>query len=155
MCSSSANNQPRITNAKTGQVARQLPEDFNFSQAPLLISVSDQGPMNQPGLDLLQYKLALDIHVMLDIYHRYWNDLKGAMTASSGALFRVMLQFSIYYSVSYGPSGSRAWMQRKIHQTQEFMDRLTAFDKVFTDNLPLICDLNHSPLKTCRNCSMR
>ena len=96
--------------------------------------------MNQPGLDLLQYKLALNIHVMLDIYHRCWNDLKGAMKASSGALFRVMLQFSIFYNVNYGPAGSRAWMQRKIQQTQEFMDRFTAFDKMFTDYVPLICE---------------
>ncbi|CAE6958908.1 unnamed protein product [Symbiodinium sp. CCMP2456] len=137
--------ETRIHNEKTGEFVRQLPDGFNFQNMPLLVSVADQGPNNQPAMDLVQYKLGLNILCMLDVFHRAFNDLKTAMRGSKGRLFRTMLEFSLFFNVNYGPSGSRAWMQRKIQQTKEFAKTYTPHESPFLDYLPRICEERQIP----------
>ena len=64
---------------KSQTASRQLPLGMDITQHPVLISISDQGPLNTPGLDLLQYNLGAYIVVFYDQYHRSWNDVKSAL----------------------------------------------------------------------------
>ena len=61
-----------VFNQKTGEVVRQIPDGMALDQQPVLISVSDQGPLNVPALDMCAYRLKLSMHNQWDCYHRVW-----------------------------------------------------------------------------------
>ena len=63
---------PWIYNLKSSQVVRQIPAGMALDQVPVLISVSDQGPLNVPALDMLVYHLKLSMNNQWDCYHRCW-----------------------------------------------------------------------------------
>ncbi|CAE7544259.1 unnamed protein product, partial [Symbiodinium sp. CCMP2592] len=106
-----------IYNTTTQSIQRQVPTAWSLAKQPLLISVSDQGPLKCPGLDHLQFKLRGFVLPLYDQSHRTWNDLKSAMR--SVKLFRILLQFSILYNMNYGPGGTKAWMAKKQQYAEE------------------------------------
>ncbi|CAE7317379.1 unnamed protein product, partial [Symbiodinium sp. CCMP2592] len=126
-----------IYNTTTQSIQRQVPTAWSLAKQPLLISVSDQGPLNCPGLDHLQFKLRGFVLPLYDQSHRTWNDLKSAMR--SVKLFRILLQFSILYNMNYGPGGTKAWMAKKQQYAEEFRAKQTADGQIFLSYMPYIC----------------
>ena len=124
-----------IYDARSGSVKRQLPADFNFDKIAILISISDQGPLNCPGLDYLQFKLGAMVLPLYDPFHRCWNDLKSALKASG--LFKTVVQYSLVYNLNYGPNGSKTWFQRKRQYAAEFCAKSSAHQEPFLSNLPV------------------
>ena len=116
---------------------KQLPEDLQLEKIPMLLSISDQGPLNGPGLDYLQFRMGLFLYPAYDPYHRCWNDLKAAMRAAS--LFRVMLEYSLVYNLNYGPFGSRAWFLKKKQYASEFVLKHNAHSEPFLSYVPYLC----------------
>ena len=100
-----------VVNSRTGQVQKQIPDNFNILKTPILVSLSDQGGINRSGLDYLVHKKKLSIHVQFDPYHRGWNDVKLCLKASR--LFKCFLSFSLLWNCNYGPFNSREWHQKK------------------------------------------
>ena len=68
-----------VHDAVTDTTVAEIPVGFKASLFPLLVSVSDQGPLNVPGLDMLSYCTRCNIVVIYDIFHRAWNDLKDGL----------------------------------------------------------------------------
>ena len=97
----------------------EIPSTFDATEMPLLISVSDQGPLNLPPLDLLSYKLRAHVVVQYDPYHRAYNDLKDALRKSG--LFRTFLEMSIIFNLNYGPGGTGRWLERKQQTLKEIL----------------------------------
>ena len=58
-----------VQNAKIGQQEAVLPDNFDFSALPILITVADQGPLNVAALDHLQYHRRMAILPRWGIQH--------------------------------------------------------------------------------------
>ena len=129
-----------VVNMKTQQKTRQIPEDFSFLSIPMLISVCDQGPLNVPALDMVVYKLKMTVLNLYDTYHRAWNDVKNSLRQATGSLFKVLLSFSLFFNINYGPAGSRSWMQKKIHNLKDFAANFGPNSEAFLQYLPFICE---------------
>ena len=106
----------------------------------LMVSALQTHLLNLPCMDLCQYKLGLALLPRWDVYHRTWNDVKTALTQSQGQLLKVMLSFSLFYNLNYGPGNSRAWFAKKQAQAKEFLAKHSAHTKPFLDYLPYICE---------------
>ena len=129
-----------VQNSQTGESNPVVPDGFSFADTIVLVSVSDQGPLNLPCMDLCQYKLGLALLPRWDVYHRTWNDVKTALKQSQGQLLKVMLSFSLFYNLNYGPGNSRAWFAKKQAQAKEFLAKHSAHTKPVLDYLPYICE---------------
>ena len=128
-----------ILNKKTGAKQRQVPLGMDWGKLGMLISISDQGPLNCPCLDMMQWKMHMLILPLYDPFHRCWNDIKTALKSCAGRLFRVMLMYALFFNVSYGPSGSKAWFERKRQAAREFLLKHSATSDIFLSYVPHIC----------------
>ena len=125
-----------VVNVKTNEVQMQIPPNIQLSKIPIFTSVSDMGPCNLPSLDMLQYRHGMMVNPLYDPYHRVWNDLKGSLKFSG--LFRTVLEYAMFYNVGYGPSGTKAWHQKRAAHAKEFVRLHTAFEEPFLSFAPHI-----------------
>ena len=125
-----------VYNKQTQQIHKQVPHGLQLGKVNLLTSMSDMGPVNLPCLDLCQYHLGLLITCLYDPYHRVWNDIKAGLRKAS--LFRTMLEFSLFYNVSWGPSGTKRWYEKKKAFAKEFLDLHNADDEPFLSYMPFV-----------------
>ena len=102
-----------IYHQSTGDRKIQMPEDFNFDQQKILVSVTDQGSVNLSVLDYVQHHLKLCVLVAFGRQHRTWNDLKSGMKAAG--FFKTFLSYALVHNINYGPSASKAWFKKKLH----------------------------------------
>ena len=58
---------------RTDTLVRQIPQGIRLDDTPILLSVSDQGPMNVPALDMLTYHAKLCIQCQWDGHRRVWH----------------------------------------------------------------------------------
>ena len=111
-----------FVNTRTGQAQRQVPQQVKLESLPLLVSVSDQGPLNLAALNFLQFSpQALMIQALYDPFHRGWNDLKLALKRASFRGWRAVLELVVFLNVSYGPFGSGTWWYRKRSILESFL----------------------------------
>ena len=133
------NGQFFIEDQRKEQRFPQVPAGLKLNQLPLLISVSDQGPINVAGLDFVQYKLSALVLPMWDSYHRSWNDCKDSLKKSKGQLWKTLLQYALFYNVNYGPANTGGWWARKKSKLAEFLERKSWNEEPFLSYLPFIC----------------
>ena len=67
------------------------------------------------------------------------NDIKLGLKKSKGHLFKVLLQFSLFFNLNFGPCGTKKWMLDKRQKAHEFLQEHTADSDVFKQFLPFIC----------------
>ena len=123
----------------TTSTVRQLPEGLDLQTVPMLLSMSDQGPLNAPGLDHLQFHLGMLILPCYDCYHRCWNDIKASLRSAPGSLFRTLLEYSLVYNLNYGPCGSKAWFSKKVQYAREFLMKNSPHEEPFLSYMPYVC----------------
>ena len=81
------NGRPLVHNTVTQLTYPMVPPALQLSQLPLLVSISDQGPVNVPALNYLMYsEESLLVTSQWDCYHRTWNDLKLAGKRAAGGV---------------------------------------------------------------------
>ena len=127
-----------VQDLQTGQQKAVVPDNFDFSTLPMLITIADQGPLNLPGLDYLQFKHRMVLLPRWDIYHRSWNDMKAAL--KSAKLFKTLLQFSLLYNLNYGPGNTKAWFSRKEALAKEYRLSGSSHQDPFLAYIPHICE---------------
>ena len=125
-----------VHNAATEQAVPELPASFRASAMPILVSISDQGPLNVPALDMLSYKLRAHVIVAWDPYHRAWNDLKDSLRKTG--LFRTFLELAVVFNINYGPSGTGKWFERKAATLRQLLATSSPHAEPFLSFLPMI-----------------
>ena len=126
-----------IKDEESNTLLLQIPCAFDINKTPLLVSLSDQGSLNRAGLDYIVYKLGLPVLVEFDEHHRCWNDLRDALRKTH-TLYKTFLSFALLFNINYGPSGSKAWMEKKKAKRQEFLDQKSSESNPFLHYLPYI-----------------
>ena len=116
------NGRPLVHNTVTQLTYPMVPPALQLSQLPLLVSISDQGPVNVPALNYLMYsEESLLVTSQWDCYHRTWNDLKLAGKRAAGGVWKTILRLSLLFNVNYGPYGSGGWFAKKRSCLEEFL----------------------------------
>ena len=124
----------------TREVRPEIPAGLDLSKVPLLLSCSDQGPCNMPPLNFLQYSDTPHmVLAIFDIYHRCWNDVKGACRKSSFGAWRNILEYTTIMNLNYGPFGSGAFFYKKQAQLQEMLQTQSIDSDVWSRYEHLIC----------------
>lgn len=126
-----------IVNTITGDIAKQIPDDWSFHSQHSLVSISDQGGINRGVLDFAQHMLPLSLVVGYDGQHRTWNDLKASLRSSG--LFRTFLGVAIIFNVGYGPAGSKTWWGKKVAALKAFAANKTCNEEPFLGYMGNIC----------------
>ena len=140
-----------ILDEKTGKATPQKPRSLDLGSIPLLVSISDQGPVNLAALNFLMFSSsALMLHAQFDPFHRAWNDLKNAMKKSISGAWRVVLQLTLVANVSYGPFGSSQWFFKKKAKLEEFLATRTIDSSSWEKYEHLICQEMRKPEPTSR-----
>ena len=67
------------------------------------------------------------------------NDLKLALKQSRGGLFRVLLEYALFFNINYGPCGTKRWMEKKHQEATAFLQQFTSESDIFYSYLPFIC----------------
>ena len=67
------------------------------------------------------------------------NDLKLALKQSRGGLFRVLLEYALFFNINYGPCGTKRWMEKKRQEATAFLQQFTSESDIFYSYLPFIC----------------
>ena len=120
-----------------GKTYPQVPVSFDIQKQPLLHSITDQGSLNRASLDYIQYKLGLAVLVSYDPYHRVWNDLRDCLK-KCGTLWKTFLSCALFFNINYGPSGSKAWFDKKVSRRKEFLLNHSPESSTFMAYLPAI-----------------
>lgn len=126
-----------ILDRVTEKLCRQIPDDFQFAQQHVLVSISDQGGINKGVLDYCCNYLKLCASIQYDQHHRTWNDLKSLLKSAS--LWRCFLSMAMMFNVSYGPQNSKTWFLRKQRALAEYARFQGPTSPSFLKFLPLIC----------------
>ena len=139
-----------IQDMRAQTLQQAIPTDIDMNVQPLLVSISDQGGINRAALDYCQFKLGQLLLVQFDSSHRIWNDIKAILKskhheASKSTLWKTMLSTSLFFNINYGPSGSKAWFQKKRLQLEEFTNTIQCDQEPFLTYLPFICQERHIP----------
>ena len=72
---------------------------------------------------------------------------KGALKQSQGQLLKVLLSFSLFYNLNYGPSNSRAWFAKKQAQAKEFVAKHSGGSLFWTTFLMFVRSCRFQNLK--------
>eukprot|EP00438_Fugacium_kawagutii_P036662 Skav236023 [mRNA] locus=scaffold1524:87232:91566:- [translate_table: standard] len=132
--------RPLLYNTKTTVAAPMVPDHIDLAKLPVLVSISDQGPVNVPALNYLMYsKQALLLTSQWDVFHRCWNDIKLAGKRSLGGIWNVVLQLTLLFNVNYGPFGSGSWFHKKRSTLEEFLATHSYTSSCFDQYQGLIC----------------
>ena len=129
---------------------RVVPAGIALNDLPCLISMSDQGPVNLPALDMLVYRNRLVLVALSDPFHRCWNDCKWALRHSYGSLWKTLLQYSLIFNLNYGPASTKKWFLKKQQLATDFMATHTCDSELFRAYLPFICKERHVEEATTR-----
>ena len=129
-----------IFNEKTNELCPQIPPHLDLAKLPILVSISDQGPVNSAALNYLQYSpQAILISTQFDCFHRCWNDLKLAYKRCAGRAWRVLLQLTLVCNLPYGPFGSSAWFYKLRAQAEEYLSLNTSESESWERIHHLVC----------------
>ena len=111
-----------------GTTVPEIPASLRnqLDRVPLLVSVSDQGPVNTAALNFLQFGSPVLIDCQLDTFHRAWNDIKLALKRSAYKAWRVVLLLTVVANLPYGPFNSSQFFFRKKAKLEEFLATRTA-----------------------------
>ena len=139
-----------IQDMRSQTLQQAIPTGIDMNVQPLLVSISDQGGINRAALDYCQFKLGQLLLVQFDSSHRIWNDIKAILKlkhqgTSQSTLWKTMLSTSLFYNINYGPSGSKAWFQKKKLQLDEFTSTIQCDQEPFLTYLPYICQERQIP----------
>eukprot|EP00438_Fugacium_kawagutii_P019946 Skav209629 [mRNA] locus=scaffold4224:82940:87399:+ [translate_table: standard] len=129
-----------LYNMDTQAAAPMVPDHIDLAKLPVLVSISDQGPVNVPALNYMMYSAeALLVTSQWDVYHRCWNDIKLAGKRSLCKIWSVILQLTLLFNVNYGPFGSGSWFHRKRSTLEEFLATHSHTSPCFDQYQSLIC----------------
>eukprot|EP00974_Lingulodinium_polyedra_P111304 10765970-Lingulodinium_polyedra.AAC.1 len=70
----------------------------------------DEGSVGYAGVWFLLHHLHLRATFQRDVFHREWNDCKGAVKASS--LWWVILCSTLVMNLTYGPWEGAGWFEK-------------------------------------------
>ncbi|CAK9063388.1 Uncharacterized protein SCF082_LOCUS32829, partial [Durusdinium trenchii] len=112
-----------IYDEKAHELRPQIPPGMDLGKTPLLLSISDQGPVNLSALNFLQYSSnALLMACQFDVFHRGWNDLKLALKkVTSCRAWKTLLQLTVVANLPYGPFGSSQWFFKLKSRLEEYL----------------------------------
>ena len=126
-----------VYNEETEETQPEMPETFNALKTPVLVSISDQGPMNIPALDMISYKLRSHVVPLFDPFHRAWNDMKSSLRKAK--LMRTFYGMSVIFNLNYGPGGTGAWMEKKRHVHRQMLAQMEVNSDFFMSYAEAIC----------------
>ena len=129
-----------IWDSVTGSAVPQTPPSMKLHEVPLIISMSDQGPVNTSALNFLQYSgHAVMLRAQFDTFHRSWNDIKTACRRSICKAWKVVLQLTLVANLSYGPFGASQFFYRKVAKLREFLATQGTDSSSWQKYVHLIC----------------
>ena len=129
-----------IVDTNTSAAFPEVSPDINLSELKILVTCSDQGPLNVASLNFLM--LSSHAHMCLclwDPYHRGWNDIKGAAKKASSGAYRCILELTTLFNTNYGPFTSSQWFHRKRSALEEFLSSTTVNSQKWQDYEAWIC----------------
>ena len=107
-----------------GTTVPEIPASLRnqLDRVPLLVSVSDQGPVNTAALNFLQLGSPIVIDCQFDTFHRAWNDIKLALKRSAYKAWRVVLMLiTVVANLPCVPFNSSQFFFRKKAKLEEFL----------------------------------
>lgn len=111
-----------IMDEKANTLVRQVPENLDLGQLPLLLSINDQGPNNVAALNFCMFSNhAIMLWALWDPFHRAWNDIKNCLKGTDCKAWRVVLELTLVANINYGPFGSSAWFYKKRARLEQFL----------------------------------
>ena len=119
-----------------------LPEigiGINLSQLNIVVSISDQGPLNMSTLNYMVYGGQHMAFALWDPFHRTWNDIKSAMKRSIAGAWRCILELCILFNSNYGPFNTSQWYYQKRCLLDDFMKTVTLESPSWQKYEELIC----------------
>ena len=126
-----------IVDTKASEVKREVGPTINLSELKVLVTLSDQGPLNVTSLNFMMYSQHAHLCVCLwDPYHRGWNDIKTA--AKRSKRYRTTLELTCLFNTNYGPWTSSQWWFRKRAALEEFLSSTTISSNHWNTFEPLI-----------------
>ena len=129
-----------VWDGNKGTASPEIPATMNLTQVPMLVSMSDQGPVNTAALNFLQYSSqAIMLHAQWDCFHRAWNDIKLACKKSSCRAWKVVLQLTLVANLAYGPFGTSQFFYKKVAKMQEFLATRSVDCTAWLKYVHLIC----------------
>ena len=129
-----------IIDTKTGEGQVEVPPTINLSKLSMLISISDQGPLNVTSLNYVMFgPQALLCLCLWDPYHRAWSDIKGSAKRSSYGAYKCILELVCLFNTNYGPWNSSQWYFKKRDALEEFLACTTTESPAWVQYEELIC----------------
>ena len=138
-----------LVDTKKNQCLAEIDTSVSLSKIKILISISDQGPMNMSSLNFMLY--SEHAHMMLclwDPYHRAWNDVKSAAKRARGGVWKAILELVCLFNLNYGPWGSGQWWYTKRALLEELLASTTLQSEVWIRYEELICHERRQPVPT-------
>ncbi|CAE7344097.1 unnamed protein product [Symbiodinium sp. CCMP2592] len=117
-----------VHDESAGTTVPQIPASLRnqLDRVPILLSVSDQGPVNVSALNFLQYGSPVCIDSQFDTFHRAWNDIKASLKRSVYKGWRTVLVLTVVANLPYGPYSSSQFFFRKKAKLEEFLATRTS-----------------------------
>ena len=120
-----------IVDTKSNQATPEVGPNIKLSELNIIISISDQGPLNVSSLNFLQYSKGAHMALCLwDPFHRAWNDIKTS--AKRAGSWKTILELTCLFNINYGPFNSSQWWQRKRSLLEEFLASTTIHSEIWT-----------------------
>ena len=128
------------------QLVPEVPLDFDLGDLPVLISISDQGPINWAALNYMMWSKQAHLLLCLwDPYHRAWNDCKNSAKKTKCRMWRAVLELVLLFNLSYGPFGSSQFHYAKRALLEDFLSSQSFSDAAWQRYQPLICSERRQP----------
>ena len=110
------------------------PQAYPAEDATFLVVHCDQHSVNMALLSYLIFQRRLVVLPVYDTFHRQWNDLAGAVTAS-GNMGHVMC-FLVVCNAMHGPWQSTAFFNEVKEGARSLLEIMTSEDPLLTQLLP-------------------
>ena len=113
------------------------PEDGALLDRPTLAFHLDEGSSGYTMCWYLQYHLGLRTAVVRDVFHREWNDIKGALADCS--LWWVVLLTTLAFNLNHGPWNNEAWWQEMKEGSKEVLALEQFGNPLWQSFYPWVC----------------
>ena len=125
-----------LFNRATQTWKRRLPP---LALIPLLALCLDQCSIGYSAGFFLMHFMSLCIILINDPFHRDWNDIRGALRATPGHLWRSVVHLSFLFHLSYKPIKTSDYHRVKQEHWKAMFKDATPSTPWFANNLEGIC----------------
>ena len=113
------------------------PTPAPLKDRPLLTLVQDEGPQGLAAACFLQNHLKASVVTLHDVFHREWNDTKGALKAAG--LWWVVLLTTCTFNVAFGPWDGAGFFGKIKGAAQELFAKTRVQDPLFQTFYNALC----------------